>query len=213
VRAERLRLARELHDVASHAIGVMVLQAGAAEVQCAADPAAAAAALDLVRTAGVQAQAELAVLFGLLDAGAVGNPGLATTSRAPDLVERVGTLVGRMQAGGLAVTLENDGDLTGDLVPAGTAYRVVQEALTNAVRHAPGSRVVVRLAREDDALRVEVTDDGPPSEAGEGGFGLVGLAERVRGEGGQVAAGPRPDGGFTVSALLPFRRQQTGAPS
>jgi signal transduction histidine kinase len=212
VRSERLRLARELHDVASHAIGVMVLQAGAAEVQCATNPAAAAAALDRVRTAGVQAQAELAVLFGLLDAGAVGSSGLATTTAAPDLAEAVRTLVDRMRTGGLDVDLEVSGDL-GGLAAPGTAYRVVQEALTNAARHAPGSRVVVRLRAAEDDLRIEITDDGPPTEAGDGGFGLVGLAERVRGEGGQVAAGPRPEGGFTVSARLPLRRQQTGAPS
>jgi signal transduction histidine kinase len=211
VRAERRRLARELHDVASHAIGVMVLQAGAAEVLCASDPAAAAAALDRVRTAGVQAQTELAVLFGLLDAGAVGTPGLATTAPAADLVDDVRTLVDRMHAGGLAVVLEVRGDLTGDVAPARTAYRVVQEALTNAVRHAPGSSVVVRLARADDDLRIEVTDDGPAVDAGEGGFGLVGLAERVRADGGQVAAGPRPAGGFTVAARLPLRHRSGAA--
>ena len=204
VRVERLRLARELHDVASHAIGVMVLQAGAAEVQCATDPEAAAAALDVVRTAGAQAQAELSALFGLLDAGTVGSAGLATTAGAPDLAEGVRTLVGRMTSGGLAVTLELDGDLTTQSVPAATAYRVVQEALTNAARHAPGSRVVVRLARDGTDLRIEVTDDGPATDAGEGGFGLVGLAERVRGDGGQVTAGPGPDGGFTVSARIPL---------
>lgn len=213
VRAERLRLARELHDVASHAIGVMVLQAGAAEVQCATDPAAAASALDVVRTAGVQAQAELAVLFGLLDAGAVGSPGWATTAPAPDVVESIRTLVDRMRSGGLDVALEIRGDLAGDGTPAGTAYRVVQESLTNAVRHAPGSRVTVRVARQENELRIEVADDGPPAEVAEGGFGLVGLAERVRDEGGRLAAGPGSDGGFTVSAHLPLRRQQSGTPS
>jgi signal transduction histidine kinase len=212
VRAERLRLARELHDVASHAIGVMVLQAGAAEVQCATDPGAALASLERVRTAGVQAQTELAVLFGLLDAGTVGSPGLAATATAPDLVDGVRTLVDRMRSGGLAVALDVSGDLPGEVASARTAYRVVQEALTNAVRHAPGSSVVVRLAREGDDLRVEVTDDGPAVEAGEGGFGLVGLAERVRGEGGSVAAGPRPGGGFTVSARLPLRSPSEAAP-
>lgn len=213
VRAERLRLARELHDVASHAIGVMVLQAGAAEVQCATHPEAAAAALDVVRTAGVQAQAELAVLFGLLDAGAVGTAGLATTAAAPDLVEAVRTLVDRMRAGGLAVAVDIDAGLPDDGLPAGAAYRVVQEALTNAARHAPGSRVAVRLTRDGADLRIEIVDDGPPVEPAGGGFGLVGLAERVRGEGGQVAAGPGADGGFTVSARLPLRSQQTGSPS
>lgn len=211
VRAERLRLARELHDVASHAIGVMVLQAAAAEVQCAADPGAAGAALDVVRTAGVQAQAELAVLFGLLDAGAVGSPGLATTAAAHEVVTGIRTLVDRMRSGGLDVALEVAGDLDAEVGTAGTAYRVVQESLTNAARHAPGSRVVVRLARQGRDLHIEVSDDGPPVDPGGGGFGLVGLAERVRAEGGHVAAGPGRDGGFTVSARLPLDREQTGA--
>lgn len=205
VRAERLRLARELHDVASHAIGVMVLQAGAAEVQCDRDPAAARAALDAVRTAGVQAQSELAVLFGLLDAGAVGAPGLAATAPAQELTAAVRTLVERMRLGGLDVSLDTQGDLDGELAPTGTGYRVVQEALTNAARHAPGSRVQVRLVRSGEDLTIEVADDGPPSESGEGGFGLVGLAERVRAEGGEVAAGPRPEGGFGITARLPLR--------
>jgi signal transduction histidine kinase len=205
VRAERLRLARELHDVASHAIGVMVLQAGAAEVQCPRDPAAARGSLDAVRTAGVQAQSELAVLFGLLDAGAVGAPGLASTAPAPELTDAVRTLVQRMRQGGLDVSLDTTGDLDGELAPAGTGYRVVQEALTNAARHAPRSRVAVRLVRDGDALTIEVSDDGPPSESAGGGFGLVGLAERVRAEGGEVAAGPRPEGGFGITARLPLR--------
>jgi signal transduction histidine kinase len=212
VRAERLRLARELHDVASSAIGVMVLQAGAAELQCGRDPAAARAALDAVRTAGLQAQAELAVLFGLLDAGAVGAAGLAGPVAVDDLPAAVGALVGRMRAGGLDVTLATDGDLR-DLSPAATAYRVVQEALTNAAKHARGSTVAVRLARTGDELRVTVADDGTPTDPGDGGFGLVGLAERVRAEGGEVTAGPRPEGGFAVSARLPVRNTVSGTPA
>jgi signal transduction histidine kinase len=206
--AERLRLARELHDVASHAIGVMVLQAGAADAQRTRDPHGAKAALAAVRTAGAQAMSELAVLFGLLDAGAVGVPGLATAAPAADLADAVQTLVERARTGGLDASLVTVGDLTGDLVPAGTAYRVVQEALTNAARHAPGSRVDVQLARDGGALVIDVRDDGPGSDHSTGGFGLVGLAERVRAEGGEVAAGPRPTGGFAVSVRLPLRTQQ-----
>jgi signal transduction histidine kinase len=153
----------------------------------------------------VQAQTELAVLFGLLDAGAVGAPGLASTAPAPELADAVRSLVDRMRLGGLDVGLHTQGDLTGELAPAGTGYRVVQEALTNAVRHAPGSRVEVRLARSGGDLTIEVADDGPASDAGEGGFGLVGLAERVRAEGGEVTAGPRPQGGFGITARLPLR--------
>lgn len=109
-----------------------------------------------------------------------------------------------MRAAGLDVSLEIRGDLTVEAIPEGTVYRVVQEALTNAVRHAPGSRVLVRLLRDGDGLSIEVIDDGPLTEPADGGFGLIGLAERVRGKGGQVVAGPGPDGGFTVAARLPL---------
>jgi signal transduction histidine kinase len=214
VRGERLRLARELHDVASSAIGVMVLQAGAAEALRERDPVGARAALAAVRAAGAQALSELAVLFGLLDGGAVGAPGLAGTAPAGDVAGAVRDLVQRVRSGGLDVALSVRGDLTGELAPAGTAFRVVQEALTNAARHAPGSRVEVVLAREGDRLSVEVRDDGPavPVAAG-GGFGLVGLAERVRAEGGSIAAGPGPAGGFTVHAQLPLRPPVPPAPA
>lgn len=213
VRAERLRVARELHDVTSSAIGVMVLQAGAAEVHFRrGDGTAARAALDAVRTAGFQAQAELAVLFGLLDAGAVGAAGLAGPAPVDDLPAAVGALVERMRSGGMAVGLEIDAGLGAVAPVAGTVYRVVQESLTNAAKHAPGSRVLVRLARAGDDLCVEVTDDGPVTEPSDGGFGLVGLAERVRSDGGQVTAGPGRDGGFTVTARLPVAAgHRTGA--
>jgi signal transduction histidine kinase len=214
VRGERLRLARELHDVASHAIGVMVLQAGAAEALRERDPAAARSALAAVRAAGGQALAELGVLFGLLDAGAVGAPGLAGTAPAADLAGAVGDLVQRMRTGGLDVGLSVRGDLTGELAGSGTAFRVVQEALTNAARHAPGGRVEVVLARESGRLTVEVRNDeaAAPAPAGSG-FGLVGLAERVRAEGGSISAGPDPAGGFTVRARLPLRPRVPSAPA
>ncbi len=214
VRAERLRLARELHDVASAAIGVMVLQAAAAQVQCGRDPAAAHRALAAVRTAGTQAQAELAVLFGLLDAGAVGAVGLAGPAPVDDLPAAVAALVERMRAGGLDVLLDADPTVEGSSNASATAYRVVQEALTNVVKHAPGSRVRVTLRRDGAAVCVDVVDDGPGGEPSDGGFGLVGLTERVRADGGELAAGPHPDGGFRVSARLPVRsavRPQTGA--
>jgi signal transduction histidine kinase len=207
VRDERLRLARELH-VASHAIGVMVLQAGAADAQRTRDPDAARAALDAVRTSGAQALAELAVLFGLLDAGAIGAPRLAATAPASDLAGAVCALVDRVRTAGIDVALVTRGDLTEDLVPAGTAYRVVQEAITNAARHAPGSRVQVQLIRDGPSLLIDVRDDGPGPHQLTGGFGLAGLAERVQAEGGQVAAGPRPRGGFAVSARLPLGTPQ-----
>jgi signal transduction histidine kinase len=198
VRAERLRLARELHDVASHAVGAMMLQAGAALALRERDPEAARAAIRTVQTSGTEALSELAVLFGLLDAGAVGPAGLAGAG-GTDLQG----LVGRMRSGGLDVTIRGL-ELPEDPVLQATVYRVVQEALTNAARHAPGSRVEVVLGAEDGRFVVTVRDDGTGTAAETGGgFGLIGLAERVRALGGEVAAGPAPTGGFTVTARLP----------
>jgi signal transduction histidine kinase len=197
VREERLRLARELHDVASHAIGAMVMQAGAAAALRERDPAAARAAVRAVQDAGTEAMSELAILFGLLDAGALGPAGLAAGGR-PDLEG----LARRMRGGGLKVAIE--GPLPEDPVLKATVYRIVQEALTNAARHAPGSRVEVVLGREGERFVVTVRDDGPgTSDEQGGGFGLVGLAERVRALGGELAAGPAPAGGFAVTARLP----------
>ena len=197
VREERLRLARELHDVASHAIGAMVMQAGAAAALRERDPAAARAAVRAVQDAGTEAMSELAILFGLLDAGAVGPAGLAAGGR-PDLEG----LARRMRGGGLTVAI--DGPLPDDPVLKATVYRIVQEALTNAARHAPGSHVEVGLGLEDGRFVVTVRDDGPgASDEQGGGFGLVGLAERVRALGGELAAGPAPAGGFAVTARLP----------
>jgi signal transduction histidine kinase len=212
VRAERLRLARELHDVASHAVGAMVLQAGAALALRERDAAAAREALRSVDTAGAEAISELAVLFGLLDAA-----GLAAPHDERDLGAALTALADRMRGGGLDVRVTVPPDVPADPVLVATAYRIVQEALTNAARHAPGSRVAVALETGDDRLAVTVVDDGGarPAAAGDGlleggGFGLVGLAERVRALGGDIAAGPAPGGGFAVSARLPTR---AGAPA
>jgi signal transduction histidine kinase len=207
VREERLRLARELHDVASHAVGAMVLQAGAALALRERDPGGARAAVRTVQAAGSEAMAELTTLFGLLDAGAVGPAGHAAPPPGHDL----GALAARMRAGGLAVELTGETRLPADPVLAATAYRVVQEALTNAARYAPGSRVAIAVSDDAGGVVVTVADDGPgggsPSRAAApqagGGFGLVGLAERVRALGGELSAGPRPGGGFAVEARLP----------
>jgi signal transduction histidine kinase len=192
VREERLRLARELHDVASHAIGAMVMQAGAALALRERDAAAARVAVRAVQDAGTEAMSELAMLFGLLDAA-----GLA----AGDEADLEG-LAARMRGGGLTVAIS--GPMPDDPVLKATVYRIVQEALTNAARHAPGSHVEVALAVDGGRFVVTVRDDGPgASEEKGGGFGLVGLAERVRALGGELVAGPAPAGGFSVTARLP----------
>jgi len=220
--AERLRLARELHDVASHAVGAMVLQAGAALALRERDPAAARAALRTVQASGAEAMGELAVLFGLLDAGAVGPAGLAGANPDRDgeeVLAAIAALAERMRGGGLAVEVSAPAALPDEPLVVATAYRIVQEALTNAARHAPGSRVTVALGREPDALTVTVRDDGADIGANGaglaqgGGFGLVGLAERVRGLGGELSAGPAPGGGFVVAARLPAEADTVGAPA
>ncbi len=210
VRAERLRVARELHDVASHAVGAMVLQAGGALALRDRDPAAARAAVRAVEAAGTEAIAELAVLFGLLD-----EAGLAAAHDDLDLAAALVALADRMRSGGLDVRMSALDPLPDDPVLVATAFRIVQEALTNAARHAPGSRVEVTLGTAGGRLSITVADDGAAAAHGNGaleggGFGLVGLAERVRALGGDLAAGPAPGGGFAVSARLPI---PAGAPA
>jgi signal transduction histidine kinase len=197
VRAERLRLARDLHDVASHAVGVMVLHAGAAAAQRIHDPAAARQSLSVVQGAAERALVELGRLGGVL----------ATPARdalPPDVALR--ELVGRLSEAGLRITLDLRA-LPAEPDTATVVHRVVHEALTNVARHAPGARVVVRVDGSGDHVVVEVTDDGAVSAPGTpgSGFGLVGLAERVRARGGHLVTGPAPHGGFSVRAVLPAR--------
>jgi signal transduction histidine kinase len=206
VTEERLRIARELHDVASHAVGVMVLQAGAAQALQGTAPERARDALLTVDTAGAQALAELSLLRELLAA-----PGPAATDPGgTDLRAALVDLADRVRATGLVVDLHlAEVPARPDLAAA--AYRVVQEALTNAARHAPGSHVEVRLARDDDGWVVEVTDDGAQPRATDllgvdlsgTGHGLIGLRERVRLLGGDLAAGPRDAGGYRLLARIP----------
>jgi signal transduction histidine kinase len=208
VRAERLRMARELHDVVSHAIGVMVLQAGAAEALRDTDPEGARAAVRTIQTTGARATSELQVLLGLVDPRPTGT----RAPREPADADMV-ALVDRMRASGLTIQLHGDGFPADDTVKV-AAYRVVQEALTNAARHAPGAVVTIRTRSEAGWLSVEV-ENGPAripvatssAEADAGGYGLVGLAERVRALGGELAAGPSHRGGFAVAARLPLSRE------
>jgi signal transduction histidine kinase len=202
VAAERAAIARELHDVVAHHMSVMVVQAGAARAVGARDPAAAAEALRQIEASGRTGLAEMRRLLEVLKAeedgdGRVPQPGLA----------RLGELLEAMRASGLPVEAVVEG--TPRPLPPGvdlSAYRIVQEALTNSLRHAGGAsaRVVVRY--EPDALELEIADDGPgPPEDPEasGGHGLIGMRERVQLFGGGLEAGPRQGGGFLVRARLP----------
>jgi signal transduction histidine kinase len=200
VAEERRRIARDLHDVVAHGVGVMTVQAGAARLLLEDDPARAREPLLAVEQAGRQALAELRRLLGILrrderDSGLRPQPGLA------DLDE----LVAQARRAGLPVELVVEGAPVA--LPAGVdlaAYRIVQEGLTNTHKHAGPARAGVAVRYEPDALELEITDDGRAGANGGGGHGLVGMRERVALYGGRLEAGPRPKGGFTIHAHLPL---------
>lgn len=209
VAGERRRIARELHDVVSHTVAVVVVQAGAARRVLDVDPAAAAEALATIEGTGRDAMVELRRMLGVLrdDAGAGLDDG---TVPVPDLAS-VATLVATLRAAGLPVELHGELDVE---LPAGvalTVHRVVQEGLTNVLRHAEDvGTVVVGLRHAPGRVLVEVTDDGRPVRRAAGasagaGAGLVGLRERVALHGGSIVAGPRDDGrGHRLRADVPL---------
>ncbi|MFI1334033.1 sensor histidine kinase [Streptomyces sp. NPDC020845] len=219
---ERARIARELHDVVTHNVSVMIIQAGAARKVMAATPDRAREALLAVEASGRAAMAELRHAMGLLtmDDGARGgasDKAEATSDLAPDLAPQPGlgqldALVARVREAGLPVELTVSG--TPRPVPSGVglaAYRVVQEALTNTVKHAAGSKAAVTVDYGDDRLRVAVTDTGgtpSASAAAGGGRGLIGLRERLAVYGGTLHTGPRPGGGYRVEATIRCSKSQ-----
>ncbi|MFG3602326.1 sensor histidine kinase [Micromonospora chersina] len=197
---ERLRVARELHDIVSHGVSVMVLQAAAAQAVLDSDAGQARASLDAVQEVGREVVTELRRLLVILRGAEAAPEGLPSLRRIEALTAGV-TLAG----GKVDVTVT--GDL--DAVPAAadvSGYRILQEALTNAARHAPGATVRVSIDVAGDALRLVVADDGTgPARRNAGtGHGLTGIRERVELFGGTVSAGPRPEGGFEVRVTLPF---------
>jgi signal transduction histidine kinase len=203
---ERTRIARELHDVVAHQVSLMTVQAGAAKTVVAEDPEGAQRAMEAVEVAGRQALGELRHLLDVLRPEVEGDglrpqPGLADVPR----------LVGQFQQAGLNVSLAMDGVRT-DL-PAGvdlSAYRIVQEALTNVLKHAgTAARAEVRLATDGDDVAIEVLDDGHGHTILPGsGRGILGMRERAQSLGGTLEAGPRPDGGFRVVARLPIGEER-----
>jgi signal transduction histidine kinase len=203
VAAERSHLARELHDVVTHSISVAVIQAQGAQRALDPDQPDVRQALQDIEQVSRTALTEMRRLLGLLRADAASGgpaheplPGLASL---PALVAQVG-------AAGLTVELVGDLEVPdGDPGTELSIYRIVQEALTNTIRYAPDSRVIVRLARDVDALRVCITDDGRgASEPPGSGRGLLGMRERVTVHGGTLETGPIPGGGFQVQARLPI---------
>lgn len=201
VEAERSRIARELHDVISHSLGVIVVQAGAAEEVLRHDPAQAAAPIRAIQETGRRALDEMGHMLGVLR-DARDEIGLAPQPGLDDLE----SLVAETRAAGLPVELAV-GELDGPL-PAGvelSVYRIVQEALTNARKHGGDATAHVSVARDADHVVVEIADDGDGAGQASGtGLGLVGMRERVSVFGGTLEAAPRPTGGFLVRASLPL---------
>lgn len=201
VQAERRRIARELHDIISHSLGVVVLQAGAAERVLDRDPEKARGVLASIADTGREAIAEMGTLLGLLDVA-------PSSSREPaPSLDAIASLVRRAREAGAVVGLEVTGRRR-PLPPAleVSAYRVAQEGLTNALRHAHGAAVCIRLGYQEDRLDVVVTDAGragEPAPAG-GRRGLVGLHERVTLFGGLLETGPGLDGGWQLRASFPL---------
>jgi signal transduction histidine kinase len=201
---ERVRIARDLHDVVAHHISVIAVQAEAAQEVLAAHPERAERAMATVAETARTALGELRRMLGLLrsDAGRAPQPDLGA----------VDELVASVRGAGLAVEVRTTGPARPvDGVVGVTAYRIVQEALTNVLRHADARRACVDLAFDADALVIRVADDGrgpraarPGATNGGAGQGLVGMRERVTVLGGRLATGPAPDGGFTVEARLPL---------
>jgi signal transduction histidine kinase len=204
VREERVRIARELHDVVAHTLAVITVQAGVGRRLMARRPEEAGTALESIETIGRTAQEELRVVLGLLRDEENRTAALAPAPRLVDLKELVETV----RASGTPVDLYLSGT-DRPLSPALelTVYRVVQEALTNVVKHAPGAHAAVALAVSDYEILLDVTNDGAPAGVGEPhageGLGIVGMRERIAAFGGSLVAGPLAGGSFRVAAQVP----------
>jgi signal transduction histidine kinase len=201
---ERARIARELHDVIAHSVSVMLLQSGSARMSLRRAPERAEEALVVLETTGRQAMVEMRNLVGILRPREHADELLP----APGL-DALPALEETMRRSGLDVTVQVTGDPRS--LPPGlelSAYRIVQEALTNALKHAGRTRACAVVAVDASELRLQITND-PPSEAPAqlsqgGGHGAVGMRERVGMYGGRLEAGRRPDGGYLVEAHLPL---------
>lgn len=199
---ERMRIARELHDVLAHSISVINVQAGVGLALLDSDPEQARTALTTIKEASKEALGEVRQVLATLR-----TPGDAPRAPAPGL-DRLPELVAQAANAGLAVDVRGNPPK----LPPGTdlaAFRIVQEALTNVVRHSGSrhARVRIESASAGDTLRLLIDDDGPGTgaEAGGSGNGLAGMRERAAALGGTIEAGPRADGGFRVLAVLPLK--------
>jgi signal transduction histidine kinase len=199
---ERARIARELHDVIAHHVSMMVVQAGAERRVLGAGNESTHEVLTTIERVGRGALTEMRRLVGMLR----GNDDDALAPQPG--IRDIATLVAQMRSAGLDVQLQMEGESRD--IPVGidlSAYRIVQEGLTNALKHAGHARTMVRVRYGIDSLEIEIVDDGDPGsvEVDRGGHGLVGMRERVALYGGTLDAGRRPAGGFAVRVLLPTR--------
>ncbi|WP_443070013.1 sensor histidine kinase [Streptomyces sp. Sge12] len=206
---ERARIAREMHDILSHSVSIMIVQAEAGPVAVRRAPARAEAAFEAIAETGREAMAQLRTMLGVLRAAEAEAP------RAPQPgTGALPALLDRVRASGLRVSYERSGEVRE--LPAAleaTVHRVVQEALTNVVKHAGAAAVDVRLEYGPRALTVTVTDDGrgPGGKSG-GGHGLIGIRERAAAHGGTAWTGPGPDGrGYSVRVVLAASPQEVGS--
>jgi signal transduction histidine kinase len=196
---ERARIARELHDVVGHSISLMTVQAGAERMALGPDERRTAEVLGKIEETGRRTMQEMRRLLGVLrtdgdDPSLSPQPGLG----------RVDELVDRVRGAGLAVEVATEGE-PAELSPGLdiSAYRIVQEALTNVLRHAEARAVRVLISHGPDELVIDVSDDGSAARGGGRGHGLTGMRERVAVFGGSLDAGPQPNGGWRVVARLP----------
>jgi len=202
VAEERQRIARELHDVIAHSVSVMTVQAGAVRRLLQPEQERERLALEAIEATGREALTEMRRLVGLLR-----EQGAAPDFTPQPSMRAVDVLVGTVREAGLPVELSVEGEPTE--LPPGVdlaAYRVIQEALTNALKYAGPARAWVTVRWRDRELELEIANDGRSDEGGDGGgHGLVGLRERVSLVGGSIASGPRRGGGYVVTAHLPLR--------
>ena len=199
VAEERVRIAREMHDVLAHTVSVMVVQAEAAEDALDREPEAARMPLQRVHGTGREALREVRQVLAVLRSDEA-----ADALPTPRLADLAG-LVARAREAGLPVELHLDADQEPPPDVGRAVHRLCQEALTNVLRHAGQVPVRVEVQSRSGEVRVTVVDDGPPAQLGPG-HGVLGMRERVEALGGELVAGPRPQGGFSVAARLPLPR-------
>jgi signal transduction histidine kinase len=201
---ERLRIARELHDVVGHAMATISVQAGVGLHVLAQRPGQAREALTAIKKISDDGLTDVKTILGILRADA---PADEQPLAPRGGLDRLADLIGTAEAGGVRVELDVAGDPRPLPAPVDlAAYRIIQEALTNVLRHAEAQRIRLTLEHNPSRLLVRIRDDGAPTGADtQGGHGIDGMRERARALSGQLTAAPHPDGGFEVCAELPIR--------